>query len=291
MNAPVVARVRRRDRCNQCNRPIDPRGRRNCARCRERLRLWSTDRAAYFASRKPRLILQGVPAGYRATWVRRSGDKKLGGIPATLVTPTTCPPSCAFYGAGCYGEHGFLASHWRAAGNDGAGIDVISREVAALPPGALWRYAIVGDLPGVGDDIDVAALEALVSANTGRRGFTYTHKPLRSKSVLDAVKSANQRGFTINLSADHIEDVERLRALEVAPVVVSVPSDHPERSVTTAGTRVQVCPAQVRAVTCATCRLCARPDRTQVVAFRAHGQMRAEINRRTRRLPIVSATD
>jgi len=71
----------------------------------------------------------------------------------------------------------------------------------------LWRHNEAGDLPGEGDDIDVPKLRALVQANRGKRGFTYTHKPvLDNPQNAVAIKCANQNGFTVNLSADSIEE-------------------------------------------------------------------------------------
>ena len=50
--------------------------------------------------------------------------------------------------------------------------------IYSLPVGQLWRHNQAGDLPGIGNKIDVKQLGQLVKASEGKRGFTYTHKPL-----------------------------------------------------------------------------------------------------------------
>jgi hypothetical protein len=134
-------------------------------------------------------------------------------------------------------------------------------------------------LPGEGERIDVAALEELVQANDGRRGFTFTHKRPRTWPELAAIRDANRRGFTINLSADTLEEADKLAALGVGPVAVVVASDAPETSRTPAGRTVIVCREQTReGVTCASCGLCAAPTRRAIVAFRAHGNRMRLVN-------------
>jgi hypothetical protein len=141
-----------------------------------------------------------------------------------------------------------------------------------LPAGTLWRHNQAGDLAGTGDTIDVAALASLVSANVGKRGFTYTHKPTDNPNNRDAVAYANANGFTVNLSADTLTEADELASLGIGPVVVVVTRDAPEKLATPQGRRVVVCPAQTRDdVTCQSCQLCARASRDVIVGFRAHG--------------------
>src|SRR6185436_9311076 len=128
----------------------------NCQACKAK---YST---AYGArASEPRRHLRVVADEPRFTWVASSKNRKLGGIPAVIVSPETCPPSCGFYGNGCYGEFGFIGKHWREVEHKGVGFVELLELVRALPSGQLWRYAEVGDLPGVGDDLDVEALEQL----------------------------------------------------------------------------------------------------------------------------------
>ena len=38
------------------------------------------------------------------TFIRNSGNRKTGPLPVTYNLRDTCPPGCALYRAGCYGE-------------------------------------------------------------------------------------------------------------------------------------------------------------------------------------------
>jgi hypothetical protein len=210
-------------------------------------------------------------------FVRKSRNIKIGPIPATTSTAATCPGSCPFNHlneGGCYAAGGPLALHWRRV-TDGAAGGTFAELLAAvrsIPAGQLWRHNQAGDLAGVRDTLDVAALDALTAANSGRRGFTYTHKPLRDAAERAAVARANAAGFTVNLSANDAADADRLADLEIGPVVVVMPRDAAENAETPAGRKIVICPATQRDdVSCATCKLCARADRAVVVGFPAHG--------------------
>ena len=97
-------------------------------------------------------------------------------------------------------------------GQVGISWDAFLERVRALPAGQLWRHNIAGDLPGVGDAVDMSLWVPLVTSNllARARGFTFTHKPAtRSKRVHDAVKGANEYGFAVNLSADNLFHADR----------------------------------------------------------------------------------
>ena len=155
--------------------------------------------------------------------------------------------------------------------NQGLTWDQLCKNISKLEPGTVWRHNQAGDLPGLGNTIDRTALRQLVTANRGRRGFTYTHKPLTQKNI-SAIKTANQRGFTINLSANNLKHADQLASKKIAPVVVVLPEKQQENTVTPKGRKVVVCPAIQRdEVTCKTCRLCAIKDRNFIIGFPAHG--------------------
>ena len=153
------------------------------------------------------------------------------------------------------------------------------RADCGLPEGTIWRHNEAGDLPGRGDELDVEALDELVRANAGRRGFSYTHRPLHTAEEREAVREANAAGFTINLSANGLHDVDRLVALGIAPVVVNLPHDQPAPRTTPAGHRIVVCPAEASppeeggtpSITCLKCQLCSKPWRESIVGFPTHG--------------------
>jgi hypothetical protein len=153
-------------------------------------------------------------------------------------------------------------------------------QVKALPDGQLWRHNQAGDLPGDNDCIDPVAMRDLVEANSGRKGFTYTHKPVETDkanpvtALMNAtlVAEANRNGFTVNLSADNLSEADSLKALNIGPVVTVLPREAPAVSYTPAGHKVIVCPAQSRDdVSCKTCGLCAISSRDVIVGFLAHG--------------------
>jgi len=166
--------------------------------------------------------------------------------------------------------------HWRAvtSGKRGGTLQALCDNIAALPDGTLWRHNVAGDLPGEGDAIDKASMLALIEANTGKRGFTYTHKPPRVGANADLIRFANAKGFTVNLSANTLAHADTLAALNIGPVVVVQDAVEGTRAdtVTPGGRKVATCPATYRDdVTCATCGLCAVRDRKVIVGFPAHG--------------------
>jgi hypothetical protein len=162
--------------------------------------------------------------------------------------------------------------HWQRVTNGENAISwaAFCRSVRALADGQLWRHNQAGDLPGKGDSLDVKALDQLVKANAGKRGFTYTHKPITAKAR-KAIARANASGFTVNLSANDLGHADRLASLGIGPVVTVLPRDQTVNTVTPAGRKVVVCPATQRDdVTCQSCGLCAR-QRDCIVGFPAHG--------------------
>jgi len=220
-----------------------------------------------------------------------SANAKTGRILVTTSSAETCPPACPLRRT-CYAKSGHLALHWSAVNRGERGtpwigfLRTLAAALAVKGEGATWRHNQAGDLPGAGDWIDAPALAAIVAVNADAKahGFTYTHKPVTTADAggdaalaavnLAAVVAANAGGFTINLSANSLAHADALAdvAHGRAPIVAVVPHDAPDRLTTPAGRRAIVCPAQTRDdVTCATCRLCARAERSVIVAFRAHG--------------------
>lgn len=204
----------------------------------------------------------------------KSRNVKTGPIPVSTSTAETCPTSCPFNaGNGCYAASGPLALFWRKVSESKAGesFGAFLDKIRALPAGQLWRHNQAGDLAGNGDTLDISALAALVSANAGKRGFTYTHKPLALASERQAIAQANASGFTVNLSANDLWHADRLADLAIAPIVVVLPADAKQNTITPKGRKVVVCPATIREdVSCADCGLCARL-REAIVGFPAHG--------------------
>ena len=206
-------------------------------------------------------------------FTRVSGNQKTGPIPVSTTSTDSCPPTCKFKGNGCYAENGQLAIHWRAvdAGKRGGSLDAICEQIAALPRHQLWRHNQAGDLPVTSPGrIDRKALAKLVAANKGRRGFTYTHhRP--TKLNVEAVRTANESGFTINWSAETLEQADEYGALDAGPVVVVLPADATKPTKTPGGHHVIVCPASIGNTDCLNCGICQQRDRQAVIGFPAHG--------------------
>jgi hypothetical protein len=216
----------------------------------------------------------------------------------TTSPRATCPNACPFKKDGdgpeaglCYAEHGHLGHYiWNGLDKTKAGKKISGRipvfsfddllfTVRSLPEGTLWRHNQAGDLPT--DDQKTIArsrLRKLVSANRGRRGFTYTHydvvKNLANRS---AVKEANDLGFTVNLSADNLDEADELAKTECGPVTVVVRSSQMTNTVTPEGRKVIICPARTNeGMTCATCGICAVATRKAIIAFPALGPSAAK---------------
>lgn len=203
----------------------------------------------------------------------KSSNKKTGPIPVSTTSALSCPDSCPLKKNGCYADGGPLALHWRAVteGERGMQWGEFCDAIDALPAGQLWRHNQAGDLPGLNESINPDALRMLTRANTGKRGFTYTHKPLTAENEA-LIREANKAGFTVNLSANSLAHADELADAGAGPVVTILPANAGAKNFTPAGRLVITCPAQTRDdVSCADCQLCARSDRPTIVGFLAHG--------------------
>ncbi len=222
---------------------------------------------------------------------RISENRWTGPILVTTSPRFTCPLSCALRkGASvstaglCYAEHGALGGFvWtlldRAAvgasilnGTRVHGFDELLFAVRSLEPGSLWRHNVAGDLPSNDrTTIDTVALRAIVDANKGRRGFTFTHYDVLTNSInRQAIREANANGFTINLSANSLAHADELADVSIGPVTVILRADTTQNTKTAKGRIVVVCPNESRGVTCAKCGLCAR-QRSTIIGFPASG--------------------
>ena len=197
--------------------------------------------------------------------IKMLGNSKTA-IPTTRSWRGTCPSSCPLMGKGCYAENYPMVLHWNKLTTGGIAYADLLDEISRLKRGTLWRHNDAGDLLGSGDTIDLTALVALVDANRGRRGFTYTHWDWwKNRKEL---KWANMQGFTINVSVSSRSEAKAayIEGLPVALVAdqVGAVEDHE-------GIRYVVCPAQTKGWTCKDCGLCAVADREYVIVFRPHG--------------------
>lgn len=206
----------------------------------------------------------------------KSANVKTGAIPTSVTSEESCPPSCPFKNSGCYAESGPLAIHWKKTSEGARGMswEEFCSAIEALPVGQFWRHSVAGDIPSDNEDrelISPAMLGALVAANRGKRGFTYTHKTQREENFY-WIKAANDWGFTVNMSANNLAEADSLAERGVAPVVTVLPIDSPKKTITPQGRIVVTCPATYREdVNCLSCQLCGIASREVIVGFPAHG--------------------
>ncbi len=235
-------------------------------------------------------------------WTAESRNTKTGPMPVTTTASHSCPSACVLNaangGGGCYAQQNHLGADWRAMSAVEGGEKAkrasggflqttdwtgLVNNVAGLPEGQLWRHNQAGDLPHVAEHIDAGAVGELVAANAqaGARGFTFTHHDMAIGDNATIVAQANAAGFTINLSGNNLQHADELAALAIGPVVTLLPASvhGNEKIETAAGRRVVVCPATYRDdVTCKSCGLCARADRSVIVGFPAHGAAKAKVS-------------
>ena len=213
----------------------------------------------------------------------KSSNTKTGKIPVTTTEKASCPSSCPFKDNGCYANDYHLNMHWNKVSNKerGTNWETFCQSIAGLKEGQLWRHNQAGDLPSNnGKTIDVFKLMALVEANKGKRGFTYTHYPLNGFNG-SLVKSAISEGFTINASTETLAQADALYS-EGFPVTVVLDDASVSKGAKTiqspAGNTIAICPAQTtKGITCETCALCQKADRKVIVGFLAHGASKAKV--------------
>ena len=206
---------------------------------------------------------------------RVSSNQKTGPIPVSTSSRATCPPTCPFLKNGCYADAGYYTRlHWDAVtrGDRGVSFAEFLQQIRSLPTGQLWRHSVAGDLAHTAGKISRRYIRALVAANRGRRGFTYTHHDPSKGENASLIRYANRNGFRINVSTETESAADHAIAAGM-PAVLAVPSTETRKAWRTpAGNAVLVCPAQRSDTkTCADCQLCERRGSRVVIAFIAHG--------------------
>lgn len=228
-----------------------------------------------------------MPTYYALT--RNSNNPKTGNMQTVVISRDSCPPSCPLIRDECYGEGGPIAWHWNKVSNGDRGTadyDQFCREVAAIPRHQVWRYGVVGELPrGVTrEHISGPAMDKLVAANRGRRGFCYTHKQPTVGNNREIIERANAKGFTVNLSADDLDEADKFIDSGIkAPVVVVVPSTWSDRRAFTTpkGRKGTICPNSYnKDIKCDACQICVHAGRKGLIGFPAHGRKKKKIDRK-----------
>ena len=204
-------------------------------------------------------------------------------IPTTTSAKDTCPNTCPLKEKGCYARYSFLGNYWKKLSNgevkNSFNFKELLKAVKQLNEGALWRHNQAGDLMHNDGEIDSQALTALVKANKGRKGFTYTHHKLDIANNALNLAIANDNGFTVNISCDNLQEADKVfNQYDDLPVVTLLPMDSSKVSYTESGNKVIACPAEgSKKVSCKTCKLCSISDRDYIIGFRAHGTAKKSV--------------
>ena len=139
--------------------------------------------------------------------------------------------------------------------------------------------------------IDAKKLKQLVKANRGGKVICYTHHHTilsgnktnslggkLSEHNLNLIRYANNKGFTINLSADTLEQADILSDTKI-PTTVVLPftkTQFDKMGVelsaikTPQGKKITVCPEQTHNIKCLDCKLCSHTKRKTIIGFFKH---------------------
>lgn len=212
---------------------------------------------------------------FNFSFIEVSNNSKTGKIPVTRTDKKSCPDACQLKNNGCYASLSYANIHWKKLDNGGLTLDQLTKHIKQLPHGQLWRHNEAGDLPGQNDMIDQDSLNKIVSANKGKKGYTYTHYPLTDHNI-KAIEFANNNGFTINVSCDSLNQLKQYKEINL-PKVVIVADDVPNKFYHD-GEKIIVCPAQIKdSINCKKCGLCQVTDRKFHIAFKAHGTQKNKV--------------
>ena len=207
-----------------------------------------------------------------------SSNTKTGPIAVSMTESKSCPDTCALKQNGCYAKTSFVGIQWRQLdkGTHGIEWDEFISQLSSLPYGSIFRHNVAGDLPHDNGNVNAAMVLSLTLALNRKTGFTYTHHDIiDNANNLSIIKSANKRGFTINVSCDNLNQVDQVMALGV-PAATILPEVSDKLTCTPDGNKVVTCPATYNdKIQCSNCGngkpLCARSDRTYAIGFPVHG--------------------
>lgn len=212
----------------------------------------------------------------------KSSNPKTGPMP-TISRPieTTCPTTCAFLpkalgGNGkCY-ANGRINGITKKFSADMSVSAIVAKINKGKAKGARYlRDRVVGDIiaPGTARDattevadLDYVLAVADIAQQTGVTAFGYTHAyDLLSDVDVLAIAAS---GYVMNASCNTVEDIERAVAMGLPTTYAG--DDLADGDVI-AGRRILTCPEQTgKAPDCATCGLCAKPNRAATIRFLLH---------------------
>ena len=209
-------------------------------------------------------------------FVKKSGNKKTGFMPVTYNSRLSCPDSCIFKNNGCYAENYHTRLNWDkvTSGERGGTFKELLNNIKALKPGTIWRACVAGDIPSNNKgEISRTYIKGITEANKGLKGYTYTHNRLDIGENISLLKTANKKGFTVNISTE-TEAAADNAILNSLPAVIVVKSTETRRTWFTKNkNKILVCPAQTSGINCIDCQLCQSRPKNLIIAFLAHGNM------------------
>lgn len=218
------------------------------------------------------ILAHAIQANYKL--VDLSHNAKTGTMPAVYGHRASCPPTCGLFDQ-CYGKSGRAALHW--ATDTGKSFADLIDWVTRLPKRSMWRFGVVGDLPGNGVTLCRDSVMKLARANKRRPVLAYSHYPV-TPANLATLKAAKDAGMVINSSCDSVDAIKAARAAGV-PAVTYTSADDTRKAWTDDGLRFVTCPNQSTkaAPQCKDCQLCSEGDREYVIVFRAHATKKNQI--------------
>ena len=215
-------------------------------------------------------------------FVKKSGNKKTGFMPVTYNSRLSCPNSCIFRNNGCYADNYHTALNWDkvTSGQRGGTFKELLNNIKALKPGTIWRACVAGDIPSNSKgEMSRTYLKGITEANKGLKGYTYTHNRLDIGENISLLKTANKKGFTVNISTE-TEAAADNAILNSLPAVMVVKSTETRLSWFTKNkNKILVCPAQTNGVNCIDCQLCQHRPKQLIIAFKAHGNQTKKIDK------------
>lgn len=197
-----------------------------------------------------------------------SSNSKIGPMPATYRGRETCPTDCAFLNNGCYGDGRIfgLAHKYASSLTIDKAREILRR---ARADARYLRDRVVGDLVNSRGLFDMHYVRAIarLAREHGLTVFGYTHAwRMLSRDDVAAIRAT---GYVMNASCETVEDVRHAISLGMPTVITN---DNVPEGLTVDGKRIITCPQQIRAnVTCASCGLCAKPERKVIIRFLVHG--------------------
>ena len=159
--------------------------------------------------------------------------------------------------------------HWDKVtrGERGTKYHKFLNKIRQMPYGQLWRHNQAGDMHN-----DAKYVDQLISANRGRRGFTYTSWDYTDELFI----RAKREGFTINKSCYTASSAAAATSRGIPAVFSGAPVEYKDVTAWTEfGVRFVVCPTKrkspsAKKVQCATCQLCYDRPENMVIVFPLH---------------------